>query len=134
MLVHPSGSVLPCHAAAMIPHLHFESVKRKLLRSIWEESPAFRRFRGEDWMPEPCKSCERRRLDFGGCRCQAFLITSDANATDPVCSLAPAHRLVEEWVARTNLAVSTAAGSTPTPHSEQPRTYLTSLPDRLQSR
>jgi pyrroloquinoline quinone biosynthesis protein E len=123
MLVDPSGSVLPCHAAAVIPDLHFENVKQKPLRSIWEESPAFRRFRGEDWMPEPCKSCERRMLDFGGCRCQAFLITGDANATDPVCSLAPAHRLVEESVARTNLAVSTAAGSTPTPHSEQPWTY-----------
>jgi pyrroloquinoline quinone biosynthesis protein E len=121
MLVDPSGSVLPCHAAAVIPDLHFESVKQKPLRSIWEESPAFRRFRGEDWMPEPCKSCERRTLDFGGCRCQAFQITGDANATDPVCSLAPAHSLVEEWVARTNLAVSTTAGSTL--DSEQPWIY-----------
>jgi PqqA peptide cyclase len=123
MLVDPSGNVLPCHAAAVIPDLHFENVKQKPLRLIWEESPAFRRFRGEDWMPEPCKSCERRMLDFGGCRCQAFLITGDANATDPVCSLAPAHRLVKEWVARTNLAVSTAVGLPPTPHSEQPWTY-----------
>lgn len=133
MLVDPSGNVLPCHAAAVIPDLLFENVKQKPLRSIWEESSAFRRFRGEDWMPEPCKSCERRMLDFGGCRCQAFLITGDANATDPVCSLAPAHGLVEEWVARTNLAVSAAAGSTPTPHSEQQWTYRHSPPDRVQS-
>ena len=123
MLVDPSGNVLPCHAAAVIPDLHFENVKQKPLRWIWEESPAFRRFRGEDWMPEPCKTCERRRLDFGGCRCQAFLITGDASAADPVCSLAPAHRIVEEWVADANSAASTAANSTPFPRSEQPWTY-----------
>ena len=123
MLVDPSGSVLPCHAARVIPDLHFENVKQTPLRSIWEESPAFRRFRGEEWMPEPCKGCERRMLDFGGCRCQAFLITGDANSTDPVCSLAPAHRLVEEWLVRTNSPTSSAPGPTLTPQSAQSWTY-----------
>jgi len=123
MLVDPSGKVLPCHAAAIIPDLHFENVKQKPLRWIWEESPAFRRFRGENWMPEPCKSCERRTLDFGGCRCQASLITGDANATDPVCSLAPTHRLVEERLARANSPASAGPDSTPTPQSAPMWTY-----------
>jgi PqqA peptide cyclase len=102
MLIDPSGKVLPCHAAAAIPGINFENVSERPLRWIWQESSAFRRFRGADWMPEPCRSCERRVLDFGGCRCQAFLLTGDANATDPVCSLAPAHSLVEEQLARAN--------------------------------
>jgi pyrroloquinoline quinone biosynthesis protein E len=123
MIVDPSGRVLPCHAAAVIPDLEFENVKQKPLRTVWEESPAFRRFRGEDWMPEPCRSCERRRLDFGGCRCQAFLIAGDANATDPVCSLAPARRLVEERLAATNSPASTVPGLTPAPASVQSWAY-----------
>jgi len=65
------------------------------LEWIWKGSAAFQRFRGEQWMPEPCRSCERRTLDFGGCRCQAFLLTGEASATDPVCTLAPSHHLVE---------------------------------------
>ena len=123
MVVDPSGRVLPCHAAAVIPDLHFENVKQKPLRLVWEESPAFRRFRGEDWMPEPCRSCERRGLDFAGCRCQAFLIAGDAHATDPVCSLAPAHGLVEDWLARTNSTAITMPGSTPALQSAQLWTY-----------
>lgn len=123
LLVDPSGRVLPCHAAAVIPDLHFENVEQKPLRWIWEESLAFRRFRGEDWMPEPCRSCERRTLDFGGCRCQAFLIAGDANSTDPVCSLAPAHHLVEEWLVRTNSPASTVTGPTPAPQSAPLWTY-----------
>jgi len=123
MLVDPSGKVLPCHAAAIIPDLHFENVKQKPLRWIWEESPAFRRFRGEDWMPEPCRSCERRSLDFGGCRCQAFLVAGDASATDPVCSLAPAHHFVEEWLVRTNSPAGARPNLTPAPQSAESWTY-----------
>lgn len=89
MLVAPDGAVLPCHAAGVIPGMQFENVKEKSLDEIWESSAAFRRFRGEEWMQEPCKSCDRRQLDFGGCRCQAFLLAGDALSTDPVCSLAP---------------------------------------------
>jgi PqqA peptide cyclase len=89
MLVTPSGDLLPCHAARVIPGLSFENVKDRSLREIWEVSDAFQKFRGESWMQEPCKTCDRRTLDFGGCRCQAFLLAADATATDPVCSLAP---------------------------------------------
>jgi pyrroloquinoline quinone biosynthesis protein E len=89
MLVAPNGAALPCHAANVIPGMQFENVKEKSLEEIWKNSAAFQAFRGEEWMQEPCKSCDRRHLDFGGCRCQALLLTGDANATDPVCSLAP---------------------------------------------
>ncbi len=95
MLVSPDGAVLPCHAAGVIPGMRFDNVKEKSLQEIWETSPAFCKFRGEDWMQEPCKSCDRRHLDFGGCRCQAFLLAGDAAATDPVCSLAPTRKKVD---------------------------------------
>src|SRR5229473_4584802 len=89
MLITPTGEALPCHAAQIIPGLHFENVKDRSLREIWQNSAAFQKFRGEAWMQEPCKTCDRREQDFGGCRCQALLLTGDAAATDPVCSLAP---------------------------------------------
>src|SRR6201988_616501 len=92
-LINPSGKVLPCHAAEVLPGLEFESAREKTLEWIWQESASFRRFRGEDWMPQPCRSCDRRVEDFGGCRCQAFLLAGDAEATDPACSLAPTHNL-----------------------------------------
>jgi pyrroloquinoline quinone biosynthesis protein E len=95
LLIDPSGQVLPCHAAGVIPGMEFASVRQHPLEWIWRESAAFQRFRGEEWMPEPCRSCDRRTEDFGGCRCQAFLLTGDANATDPVCQLSPDHHLVE---------------------------------------
>lgn len=93
--VTPKGRVLPCHAAESILGLEFWSVREHSLADIWQNSPAFNAFRGTDWMPEPCQSCDRRDIDFGGCRCQAFLITGDARATDPVCHLAPAHAQIE---------------------------------------
>ncbi|PYX94485.1 MAG: pyrroloquinoline quinone biosynthesis protein PqqE [Acidobacteria bacterium] len=102
ILIEPSGKALPCHAAGIIPGLEFDNVRDRSLEWIWRESPAFRRFRGEEWMPEPCRSCERRTEDFGGCRCQAFLLTADANATDPACSLAPAHHVVESVLLEVN--------------------------------
>ena len=89
MLITPSGRTLPCHAAEVIPGLQFENAREKSLREIWQSNEAFQKFRGEDWMQEPCRSCERRTQDFGGCRCQALLIAGDAAATDPVCSLSP---------------------------------------------
>jgi PqqA peptide cyclase len=89
--VTPSGKVLPCHAAETIPGLTFWNVTEHTLADIWENSPAFRAFRGTDWMPEPCASCARRDIDFGGCRCQAFALTGDATATDPVCHFSPHH-------------------------------------------
>jgi pyrroloquinoline quinone biosynthesis protein E len=95
MLIDPSGQALPCHAAGVIPGMEFDNVRQHPLEWIWQESAAFQRFRGEEWMPEPCKSCDRRTEDFGGCRCQALLLTGDATATDPVCSLSPDHHLIE---------------------------------------
>lgn len=89
--VTPSGRVLPCHAAETIPGLEFWSVRDHDLGEIWVRSPAFQAFRGEEWMREPCRSCERRAIDFGGCRCQAMAIAGDAAATDPACELSPLH-------------------------------------------
>jgi pyrroloquinoline quinone biosynthesis protein E len=102
MLIDPAGLVLPCHAAGVIPGLELSSTREHPLRWIWEESPAFNRFRDETWMPEPCRSCDRRTRDFGGCRCQAFLLTGDAAATDPVCTLAPSHGVIEGILAQAN--------------------------------
>jgi pyrroloquinoline quinone biosynthesis protein E len=112
MLINPSGKVLPCHAAEVLPGLSFENVREKSLEWIWRESSSFQKFRGEDWMPEPCRSCDRRTEDFGGCRCQAFLLTGDATVTDPACSLAPSHGIVESAVREAN-----ANGSTSQPKS-----------------
>ena len=89
MLISPNGEALPCHAASVIPGMRFANVKDKALLEIWESSDAFQKFRGESWMQEPCKSCDRRAQDFGGCRCQALQIAGDASVTDPVCSLSP---------------------------------------------
>jgi pyrroloquinoline quinone biosynthesis protein E len=99
MLVTPAGDVLPCHAARVLPGLTFENVKDRGLREIWESSAAFQKFRGEDWMQEPCKSCDRRGVDFGGCRCQAMLLVNDPAATDPVCSLSPNRNKVDAILA-----------------------------------
>jgi pyrroloquinoline quinone biosynthesis protein E len=102
MLITPNGDALPCHAARVIPGLSFENVKSLSLREIWEVSDAFQKFRGEGWMQEPCKTCYRRSQDFGGCRCQAFQLAADANATDPVCSLAPQRHKVDAILAELN--------------------------------
>jgi pyrroloquinoline quinone biosynthesis protein E len=102
MLIDPAGRALPCHAADVIPGMRFDNIREHSLDWIWQESSAFQKFRGEAWMPEPCRTCDRRSEDFGGCRCQALLLAGDAAATDPVCSLAPAHNLVEKILDRVN--------------------------------
>ncbi|MCC9311501.1 pyrroloquinoline quinone biosynthesis protein PqqE [Kitasatospora sp. RB6PN24] len=94
LVVNPDGAVLPCLAAAQLPGLPVPSATAEPLAAIWHDSPAFNRFRGTDWMPEPCRSCELRELDHGGCRCQAFQFTGDPAATDPACRLSPHHHLV----------------------------------------
>jgi PqqA peptide cyclase len=96
LVVTPSGKVLPCHAAATLPALEFWNVREHTLIDVWENSPAFCAFRGTSWMKEPCASCPRREQDFGGCRCQAFALTGDARATDPVCHLSPHKAMVSE--------------------------------------
>jgi PqqA peptide cyclase len=108
ILVDPAGKALPCHAAGVIPGMTFDSVRDHSLDWIWRESPAFQRFRGEAWMPEPCRSCDRRAEDFGGCRCQAFLLTGEPAATDPVCSLAPARKIVDKELLRVNAEATPA--------------------------
>jgi PqqA peptide cyclase len=89
ILITPSGEALPCHAAKIIPGLRFANVKDRPLAEIWRSSEAFQKFRGESWMQEPCRTCDRRTIDFGGCRCQALLLAGDAASTDPVCTLSP---------------------------------------------
>jgi len=96
LLVTPDGVALPCHQARSITALPWESVRDRPLAAIWEDGPGFQAFRGEAWMPEPCRSCDERATDFGGCRCQAFALLGDAAATDPACALSPHHQLVLE--------------------------------------
>jgi pyrroloquinoline quinone biosynthesis protein E len=92
--ITPTGKVLPCHAAETLPELHFPTVGEAGLADIWYHSEAFERFRGTAWMAEPCRSCERREIDWGGCRCQAFALTGDAGRIDPVCGLSPDHAIL----------------------------------------
>jgi pyrroloquinoline quinone biosynthesis protein E len=89
LVVRPDGLVLPCHSAASLPGLTFFSAAEHALRACWEDAPGMNAFRGEAWMPEPCRSCPERARDFGGCRCQAFFLTGRADVTDPACALAP---------------------------------------------
>ena len=95
MNITPSGKVLPCHAAETLPGMTFDTVRTRRLAEIWLDGAAFNKFRGTGWMKEPCRSCERREVDFGGCRCQAFALTGDATNTDPACSLSDRHA---EWL------------------------------------
>jgi pyrroloquinoline quinone biosynthesis protein E len=95
LTVTPDGRVLPCPAAAAITTLRFDTVLERPLAEIWRSSPAFTAYRGTGWMPQPCRSCDRREQDWGGCRCQAFLLTGDAGVTDPACVRSPHHHLIE---------------------------------------
>jgi pyrroloquinoline quinone biosynthesis protein E len=121
--VNAVGDALPCPTASAIPGLRFENIRANPLSWIWSESESFQRFRGEDWMREPCRSCPERTRDFGGCRCQAALLTGDAANTDPVCTLSPHRAMVDQilsaaassepsaaWTARQNPGVGTASG------------------------
>lgn len=92
--IAPDGTVLPCHAAQTIPHLDFDNVRSKPLAAIWYDGAAFNAYRGTDWLPQPCRSCDRKEADFGGCRCQALALAGDAGATDPVCRKSPRHQAV----------------------------------------
>ena len=96
--VNPAGEVLPCPTAHEIKSLRFDTVREKSLAWIWNESEAFNCFRGTEWMPVPCRDCEFREVDFGGCRCQAALITGDAAVTDPACQFSPHRKTLTEFV------------------------------------
>jgi pyrroloquinoline quinone biosynthesis protein E len=104
LAVAPDGIAMPCHAARMLPGLELPSVRDTDIRTIWYDSSAFNRFRGQSWMKEPCRSCPERTRDFGGCRCQAYLLTGDPDNADPVCDLSPHHNLVTSAVARAERA------------------------------
>jgi PqqA peptide cyclase len=105
LTVNPIGEVLPCPtASSAIPDLRFENVRVRSLDWIWRESESFNRFRGTEWMPEPCQSCPQREIDFGGCRCQAALLTGEAANTDPVCTLSPNRERVDAVLRDLNLS------------------------------
>jgi pyrroloquinoline quinone biosynthesis protein E len=124
LTIAPDGVALPCHAARMLPNLELPNVRDASVEWIWFDSPGFNRFRGDAWMKEPCRSCPEKGRDFGGCRCQAFLLTGDAENADPVCDLSPHHHLVTEAVAR--------AGSAQV--NEKPLLFRSAMPSRLQRR
>ena len=107
MNVSPAGKVLPCHAAESIPDLEFWFVQDHSLADIWRKSPAFNAYRGTDWMPELCRTCERKEIDWGGCRCQALALLGDAAQTDPACGKSPFHAKIEA------LATSESAETAP---------------------
>jgi pyrroloquinoline quinone biosynthesis protein E len=98
LTVNPIGEVLPCPTAHEIKSLRFDNVREKSLAWIWNESEAFNRFRGTEWLPQPCHDCEFREVDFGGCRCQAALITGDASVTDPACQFSPHRKTLTDFV------------------------------------
>jgi pyrroloquinoline quinone biosynthesis protein E len=102
--ITPAGKAVPCHAAESLPGLDFPSVRDSGLADIWYHSAAFNRFRGTEWMAEPCRSCDRREIDWGGCRCQAFQLAGDPGRTDPVCALSPDHGVVELALEQVELA------------------------------
>ena len=120
MVVAPNGDVLPCQAASTIPGLEFENVRDHPLEWIWCESDAFKRFRGTDWMREPCRTCPlgRQEVDCGGCRCQALRLAGDAKMTDPVCRFSPHH-------ARRGGTRAGAERAAPLPHDAAPHAGLT---------
>lgn len=119
--VAPDGAALPCHAARSLPGLDLPNVRETSLSSIWYESTAFNAFRGEHWMREPCRSCDERATDHGGCRCQAYLLTGDARAADPVCEKSPRHGEVERVVAF-------ARQTTPGDRHERPLVFRSMTP------
>jgi pyrroloquinoline quinone biosynthesis protein E len=100
MTVTPDGTALPCHTARMLPGLEFPNVRTTSVRAAWFESDGFNRFRGTGWMKEPCASCDEREKDFGGCRCQAYLLAQDPYTADPVCDKSPHHAAVVAAVER----------------------------------
>jgi PqqA peptide cyclase len=101
--IAPDGMVLPCHEARMLPGIVFPTVRDMALDAIWYDSDAFNIYRGDSWMKEPCRSCPDKAKDFGGCRCQAYMLTQDATNTDPICDLSPKHHLVTDAVKQAEL-------------------------------
>lgn len=111
MVIAPDGVALPCHSARMLPGFDFPNVTEHTIASIWRDSDAFNRYRGTSWMSETCLSCDEHPKDFGGCRCQAFLVTGSAEATDPVCPKSPDRHLIDKAVATAGVAETTGPGA-----------------------
>jgi pyrroloquinoline quinone biosynthesis protein E len=109
LTVTPDGMALPCHAARMLPGIDFPNVRNSSVEHVWFESTGFNQFRGDSWMKEPCRTCPEKARDFGGCRCQAYMMTGDAANADPVCDLSPYHHLVTEAVAQADTPREAAA-------------------------
>ena len=132
LTVTPDGTALPCHAARMLPGLTFPNVRTESVKSIWYDSEGFNHFRGSGWMKEPCRSCPEKTRDFGGCRCQAYLLTGDAANADPVCDRSPHHHLVTEAVAAAEDEAARRAGrADPRQEGEKPlifRDHRISIP------
>ena len=103
LTITADGLALPCHEARQLPGMNFPNVREHDLRSIWYDSPSFNAYRGDSWMKEPCRSCPEKVKDFGGCRCQAYMLTGDAANTDPVCGLSPLHHLVTDAVEKAHI-------------------------------
>jgi pyrroloquinoline quinone biosynthesis protein E len=103
LTITPDGTALPCHAARELPGMELPNVRDLTVDEIWNGSNDFNRFRGFGWMQEPCRSCDEKEKDFGGCRCQAYMMTGDPTKTDPVCSKSPDHHLVLEAIERGRL-------------------------------
>jgi pyrroloquinoline quinone biosynthesis protein E len=99
LTIAPNGNVLPCSQASSFKDLDFPNVRQQSLGEIWHDSPVFNLYRGDAWMPQPCRSCDEKEKDFGGCRCQALLLTGSGDNTDPACSKSPHHQLIQQAVA-----------------------------------
>ncbi|MGZ8143776.1 MAG: pyrroloquinoline quinone biosynthesis protein PqqE [Methylosarcina sp.] len=112
LTIAPDGVALPCHSARELPGLDCPNVKDASIEQIWNESRAFNFFRGDEWMKEPCRSCDEKEKDHGGCRCQAYLLVSDMYAADPVCSKSPDHHLIEKAIGAAR-ASALSAGEKP---------------------
>ena len=125
LTIAPDGVALPCHSARELPGLHCPSVKDYSIEEIWNESKAFNFFRGTEWMKEPCRSCDEKDKDFGGCHCQAYLLTGDMHNTDPVCSKSPHHGVIQA-------AIDSAAAST-LAENEKPLVFRNSKNSKLLS-
>jgi PqqA peptide cyclase len=123
MTIAPDGTALPCQAARMLPGLEFPNVRAQSIEEIWFDSPGFTHFRGDAWMKEPCRSCPEKAHDFGGCRCQAYLLTGDAANADPVCDLSPHHHLVTQAVAAADRPLTDGPHVADRPLKEHPLVF-----------
>jgi pyrroloquinoline quinone biosynthesis protein E len=123
--VAPDGVALPCHNARDLPGLDLPNVRDMTMHEIWYDSGAFNKYRGDDWMQEPCRSCPEKAKDFGGCRCQALMLAGDAAATDPVCAKSPLRERVDQIIFQAANRTASSTTSTSPAVREQPIVFRT---------